>query len=92
MVFLVAAIIFIAKNLTSFLIVDIFIEGYMLIASTDAIVTLSLIFSNHPSLSFSSDALTMETCGYFTLALSNVLFIPVIYFCLLMVDGLSYKS
>ena len=42
MVFLVAAISFIAKNLTEFLIVEIFIEGYMLIASTDAIVTSSL--------------------------------------------------
>ena len=38
MVFLVAAVIFIAKNLTTFFIVDISIEGCMLLASTDAIV------------------------------------------------------
>ena len=40
--FLFAAVSFIANNLTDFLIVEIFIEGYMLIASTDAIVTSSL--------------------------------------------------
>ena len=42
MVFLVAALSFITKNFTAFLIVEIFIEGYMLIASTDTIVTSSL--------------------------------------------------
>ena len=42
MVFLVSAIRFIAKNLAAFLIVESLIEGYMLIASTDAIVTSSL--------------------------------------------------
>ena len=42
MVFLVAAVSFIADNLTAFLIVEILIKGYMLIASTDAIVTSSI--------------------------------------------------
>ena len=41
-VFLVSAVSFLAKNPTAFLIVEIFIDGYMLIASTDAIVTSSL--------------------------------------------------
>ena len=57
--FLVVAVSFIAKNLTEFLIVESFIEGYMLIASTDAIVTLSLFTSSSPSLSFRSDAWTI---------------------------------
>ena len=53
MVFLVAAVSFIADNLTASLIVEILIEGYMLIALTDAIVTLSIFtywisgFPNH---------------------------------------------
>ena len=42
MVFLVSDVRFLAKNLTAFLIVEIYIDGYMLIASTDAIVTSSL--------------------------------------------------
>ena len=42
MIFLVAAVIFLANNLTSFFIVESFIDGYMLIASTDDIVALSL--------------------------------------------------
>ena len=59
MVFLVAAVSFLAKNLTSFLIVGSFIDGYMLIASTDAIVTLSLFIFISSSLSFRSDAWTI---------------------------------
>ena len=58
---LVAAVSFIAKNLTSFLTVASFIEGYILIASTDDIVTPSLFISNYLSLSFRLDAWTMET-------------------------------
>ena len=42
MVFLVAAVSFLADNITDFLIFEILIEGYMLIASTDAIVTSSI--------------------------------------------------
>ena len=52
MVLLVVAVSFIAKNLTDFLIVESFIEGYMLIASTDAIVTSSLFTSSSSCLSF----------------------------------------
>ena len=42
MAFLVDEVSFIANDLTSFIIVDILVEGYMLIASTDAIVAPSL--------------------------------------------------
>ena len=38
MVFLVAVVSFLAKNINSSLIVESFIEGYMLIALTEAIV------------------------------------------------------
>ena len=61
MVFLVAAVSFLAKNLTAFLIVASLIEGYISIASTDDIFTPSLFNSNYSSLSFRSDAWTMET-------------------------------
>ena len=61
MVFLVAVVIFLAKNLTEFLIVDSLIDGYTLIASTDAIVTLSIFTLISSSISFRSDAWTMET-------------------------------
>ena len=60
-VFLVAMVSFLAKNLTVFLIFASLIEGYMLIASTDAIVTPSLFKSNYLSLYSRSDAWTMET-------------------------------
>ena len=56
MVLLVAAVSFLAKNLTTFLTVEIFIEGFILIASTDDIVSLSLFTSSSSSLSFRSDA------------------------------------
>ena len=46
MVFLVTAMSFIAKNPTDFLILGSLIEGYMLIASTDVIVTLSILTSS----------------------------------------------
>ena len=59
--FLGAAVSFLAKNLTAFLIVEILIDGYMLIASTDAIVTSSLFIFSSSSLSFRSYAWTMET-------------------------------
>ena len=62
MVFLVAAVSFFAKNFTDFLIVDICIDGYMLIALTDAIVTLSLFIFSSSSVSFWSDSWTMELC------------------------------
>ena len=74
--FLGAAVSFLAKNLTAFLIVEILIDGYMLIASTDAIVTLSIFTLISSSTSFRSDAWTMETRDYFTFALSNIIFIP----------------
>ena len=61
MVFLVDEVIFLANNLTAFLIVASFIEGYILIEPTYTIVTPSLFNSNHSSLSFRSDYLTMET-------------------------------
>ena len=60
MVFLVAAVIFLAKNLTAFLIVESLIEGYMLKALTEAIVILPLFNYSSSSLSFRSDAWTME--------------------------------
>ena len=60
MVFLVAAVSFLVKNITDFLIVSSLIEGYILLASTDAIVTKFLFISNYSSLSFRSDACTME--------------------------------
>ena len=59
MVFLVSTVSFIAKNITAFLIVESFIEGYMLIASTDTIATSSLFTSSSSSLSFRSDAWTI---------------------------------
>ena len=55
-VFLVAAVSFLTKNLTTFLIVESFIEGCILIASTDDIVSLSLFTSSSSSLSFRSYA------------------------------------
>ena len=61
MVFLVAVVSFLENNLTAFLIVESFIDGYMLIASTDTIVTLSLFTFSSSSLSFMSDAWTMDT-------------------------------
>ena len=61
MVFLVDAVSFIANNLTSFLIVDILIEGYILISSTDATVSPYLFIYNYSSLSFRLDAWAMDT-------------------------------
>ena len=51
-VFLVAVVIFIVKNITAFLIVESLIEGYMLIASTDTIVSSYFFTSNSASLYF----------------------------------------
>ena len=62
MVLLVAAVSFLEKNITAFLIVASLTEGYILTASNDAIVTMSLFISNYTSISFRSDAWTMETC------------------------------
>ena len=56
MVFLVAAVMFLVNNLAAFLVFVSFIEGYMLIASTNDIITPSLLNYNSPSLSFRSDA------------------------------------
>ena len=61
MVFLVAVVIFLANNLTVFLIVESLIDGYMLIASTDAIVNSSLFTFSSSSIYFRLDAWTMET-------------------------------
>ena len=52
---------FLAKYLIAFLIVASLMNGYMLIASTDAIVTSSLFTSNYSSISFSSEAWTLES-------------------------------
>ena len=46
MVFLVAAVRFLEKNLTAFLIVDSLIDGYMLIVSTDAIVYILINYTS----------------------------------------------
>ena len=55
-VFLVAAVSFLAKNLNTFLTVESFIKGCMLIAPNNNIVTLSIFNSSSSSLSFRSDA------------------------------------
>ena len=52
--FLVAAVIFIEKNVTAFLIVASLIDRYMIISSTDAIVAPYLFISNSSSISFRS--------------------------------------
>ena len=59
MVFLVAAVSFLVKNITAFLIVESFIYRYMLIASTDDIVTFSLFTFSCSSLSLMLDAWTI---------------------------------
>ena len=61
MVFLVSLVSFLVKYLTDFLIVASFIDGYMLIASTDAIVTSSLFTPNYSIISFRPEAWTMES-------------------------------
>ena len=76
MVLLVVAVVFLANNLTAFLIVVSLIERYTLISPTDDIVTLSIFISNSSSLSFRSDAWKMETREQFTFALSRILIIP----------------
>ena len=53
MVFLVYLVSFIAKYLTAFFIVASLIDGYILIASIDAIVTSSLFTSNSSILGIS---------------------------------------
>ena len=61
MVFLVSAVSFLAKNLTTFLIVASLMDGYIMIASNDAIVTLSLFIFNYSIISFRSDDWTIKT-------------------------------
>ena len=60
MVFLVAAVSVLVKNLTAFFIVESLIDRYILLASTDDIFTLSLFIFSFSSLSFRSDAWTMK--------------------------------
>ena len=60
MVFLIAVVIFPANNITVFIIIETFIKGYMLIASTDAVVTLTLFTFSSPSLYFRSDSQSIE--------------------------------
>ena len=55
-VFLVNDVSIFVKNITAFLVVAGLIEGYMLITSTDAIVSSSLFIPNYISISFRSDA------------------------------------
>ena len=61
-VFFVAELSPLEKNLSTSLVVEISIEGYMLTLSTVDIVTLSLFISNFSSLSFGSDTCTMVIC------------------------------
>ena len=61
MVFFVVVVSFLVMNLIAFLVFEIFIEGYMLIALTEAIIISSLFNFSYSSLSFSSDDWTMET-------------------------------
>ena len=61
MVFLVSAVSFLAKYLVAFPIVVSLMDGYMLIASTDVIVTSSLFTFNSSSISFRSEEWMMET-------------------------------
>ena len=61
-VFFVAELSPLEKNLSTSLVVAISIEGYMLTLSTVDIVTLSLFISNFSSLSFGSDTCTMVIC------------------------------
>ena len=60
-VFLVSLVSFLVEYLTPFLIVASFIDGYMLIASTDAILTSSLFKPRYSSLSFRSEDWTVES-------------------------------
>ena len=76
MFFLVAAVSFLAKNITAFLSVESFIEGYMLIASTDDIVTSYLFTFSYSSISFRSVAWTMKMREYFIFPLSSIILIP----------------
>ena len=62
-VFLVSLVSFLAKYLTTFIIVTSFIDGYMLIACTDVIVTSSLSTPSSLILSFRSEAWKMESHG-----------------------------
>ena len=72
MVFLVAAVSFLANNIAAFLIVMSLIDGFMLIAPTYAIVALYLFIFSSSSVSFMSDAWTMATCDCSTFPLSNI--------------------
>ena len=61
-VLLVSVVSFLAKNLTKYFIVESWIEGYALIALTEAIVIMSPFDSSYSSPYFRLDAWTMETC------------------------------
>ena len=76
MVFLVSLVSFLAKYLTSFLIVASLLDGYMLIVSNDAIVTSYLFTSNSSSLSFRSESWTIKYCEWVTFPLSRHIFTP----------------
>ena len=56
MVYLVDTVTFLAENFIAFLIVACFIDGYMLVVSTDENFTSSLFIFNFSSLSFRLDA------------------------------------
>ena len=58
--FLVSLVSFLVKNLTAFFIVASLIDGYILIASTDAIVTSYFFNPISSSVSFRSEAWKME--------------------------------
>ena len=75
-VFLVSLVSFLAKYLTAFLIIGGFIDGYMLIASTYAIITSSIFSPGSLGFSFRLEAWTMESCEQFTFPLSRYIFIP----------------
>ena len=59
-VFLVSLVSVLEKYLTAFLIVASLIEGYILTTSTKAIITSSLFDPIYSSVSFGSEAWTME--------------------------------
>ena len=61
MVFLVAGVSVLENNITNYLIVDSFINGYMLTASTDTIFTSCLFTFRSSSISFRSGTWTIET-------------------------------
>ena len=76
MVFLVAAVSFLAKNLTIFLTVESFIKGCMLIASTNNIVTFLYLLLVLQVFLLGHMLGLMQTREYFTFTMSIIILIP----------------